>query len=64
MNTTIVLQGKDAKLWAMMKALEALGAFDVTYGKVSIDFDGQGQISNVKVEKNYRTLAVQINTVL
>lgn len=64
MNTTIVLQGKDAKLWTMMKALESLGAFDVAYGKVSIDFDGQGQISNVKVEKNYRSLAVQIDAML
>ncbi len=54
MNTTIVLVGKDAKLWAMMKVLDALGAFDVSYGSVKIDFDGQGKISNVKIEKNYR----------
>lgn len=53
-DTTIILQGKTAKMWAMMQALEALGAFDVVYGKVSIDFDGQGKISNVKIEKNYR----------
>lgn len=37
-----------------MKALQALGAFDVSYGKVSIDFDGQGKVSNVKIEKNFR----------
>jgi hypothetical protein len=53
-DTTIILQGKTAKMWAMMNALDALGAFDVVYGKVSIDFDGQGKISNVKIEKNYR----------
>lgn len=56
MQTTIILQGKDAKMWAMMKALDALGVFDVVYGKVSIDFDGQGKISNVKVEKNFRVV--------
>lgn len=56
-ETTIILQGKVAKQWAMMQALDALGAFDVTYGKVSIDFDGQGKISNVKIEKNYRSLS-------
>jgi len=56
-NTTIILTGKEAKMWAMMKALDVLGAFDVKYGKVSIDFDGEGKISNVKVEKNYRGLS-------
>ena len=56
MNTTIILQGKEAKQWAMMKALEALGVFDVVYGSVKIDFDGQGKISNVKVEKNFRVV--------
>lgn len=56
MNTTIILQGKDAKMWAMMKALDALGVFDVVYGSVKIDFDGQGKVSNVKVEKNFRVL--------
>jgi len=54
MQTTIILQGKEAKMWAMMKALEDLGVFDVVYGSVKIDFDGQGKISNVKVEKNFR----------
>lgn len=54
MQTTIILQGKEAKMWTMMQALEALGVFDVTYGRVSIDFDGQGKVSNVKIEKNFR----------
>ena len=54
MQTTIILQGKEAKMWAMMQALDALGAFDVKFGQVSINFDGQGKISNVKIEKNYR----------
>jgi len=56
MNTTIILQGKEAKQWAMMKALEALGVFDVVYGSVKIDFDGVGKVSNVKIEKNFRVL--------
>lgn len=56
METTIILQGKEAKMWTIMKALESLGVFDVTYGSVKIDFDGQGKISNVKVEKNYRVI--------
>ena len=54
MNTTIILQGNDARMWAMMKVLDSLGAFDVKFGKVSIDFDGQGKVSNVRIEKNYR----------
>lgn len=54
METTIILQGKEAKMWSMMKALEALEVFDVKYGSVKIDFDGQGKISNVKIEKNFR----------
>lgn len=55
-EVTVILQGKDAQMWATMKALEALGVFDIKFGKVSIDFDGQSKISNIKVEKNYRVL--------
>lgn len=61
-DTTIILEGKDAKMWAMMKALDALGAFDVSYGRVTIDFDGQSKISNVKVEKNYRLFELSTAT--
>ncbi len=56
MNTTIVLQGKEAKMWAIMQALDKLGAFDIKFGCVKIDFDGQGKISNIKVEQNYRLI--------
>jgi len=56
MQTTIILQGKDAQKWAMMNVLDELGFFDIKYGKVSIDFDGQSKISNVKIEKNYRVI--------
>ena len=42
-----------------MKALESFGVFDTVYGKVSIDFDGQGKISNVKIEKNYRIVDIK-----
>lgn len=55
-EVTVVLQGKDAQMWATMKALEALGVFDIKFGKVQIDFDGQSKISNIKIEKNYRVL--------
>ncbi len=58
MQTTVIIQGKEAKMYAMMQALDALGVFDVIYGKVSIDFDGEGKISNVKVEKNFRGIPV------
>lgn len=56
METKLMLEDKDAKMWTLMKALEAVGVFDVRYGKVSIDFDGQGKVSNVKIEKNFRVL--------
>lgn len=58
MQTTIILQGKEAKMWAMMKALDSLGAFDIKYGGVYVTFDGEGKISNVKVEKNYRPMTM------
>lgn len=57
MQTTIILIGEDARIWALMQGLKAMGAWDVKYGKVSIDFDGEGKISNVKIEKNYRQLS-------
>lgn len=53
-ETNIILQGKQAKLWAMMLALDALGAFDVVFGSVTINFDGQGKISNVELKKNFK----------
>ena len=53
-ETTIILTGKEAKQWAMMNALDALGVFDIRYGKVMIDFDGNGKISNVAITHNYR----------
>ena len=56
MESKIILQPEDMKLWTLMKALQAVGVFDVRFGKVSIDFDGQGRISNVKIEKNFRVL--------
>jgi hypothetical protein len=54
MNTTIILQGKEAKMWATMNALDALGVFDIRYGKVVINFDGEGKISNIEITKNHR----------
>lgn len=60
MNTTLILQGEDVRIWTMMKALTALGVFDIKYGGVYITFDGQGKVSNVKVEKNYKINEVAI----
>jgi len=54
MKTTIILQGEDLRIWALMQAMKELGAFDIAYGKLTIDFDGQKKISNIKIEKNYR----------
>jgi len=54
MNTTIILQGKEAKMWAMMKALEAMKVFDIRFGSFEVNLDGEGRISNVKVIQNYR----------
>lgn len=53
-ETTIILQGKQAKQWTLMQALDAVGFYDIQYGRCTIDFDGQGKISNIKIEKNYR----------
>ncbi len=54
METTIILTGVQAKKWAMLNALDALGVFDIKFGSAKIDFDGVGRISNVKIEKNFR----------
>ena len=54
METSIILTGKKAKMWAMMEVLDSYGAFDISYGSVKVDFDGQKNISNIKIEKNYR----------
>lgn len=53
-QTTIILQGKDARMWTFMKALEAVGAFDVEYGKVVIDFGPKGRVDNIKIERSYK----------
>jgi hypothetical protein len=53
-ETQIILEGKQAKQWTMMNMLDSVGFFDIIYGRATIDFDGQGKISNLKIEKNYR----------
>jgi hypothetical protein len=60
MQTTIILIGEDARIWALMQGLKQMGAFEIKYGKLTVDFDGQGKISNVKIEKNYRELSTPI----
>lgn len=54
MNTTIILEGKDAKKWAMLQTLNSLGVFDIKFGKVVINFDGESKISNIEITQNYR----------
>ena len=51
---TIEIKDEDVKLWAMMMAFKEMGIFSVRYGRATLDFDGQGKVSNVKIEKNYR----------
>ena len=53
-ETTIILQGTDAKKWTMMNMLESVGFFNIQYGRCTIDFDGEGKVSNIKLERNYR----------
>lgn len=52
---------KELEMLAMMKALEAVGVFDIQYGSATIHFDGQGKISNVKIEKNFRVIPIKID---
>lgn len=54
------MKNKEEQMLAIMKALDAVGVFDIQYGRATIDFDGQGKISNVKVEKNYRVIPIEI----
>jgi hypothetical protein len=56
MQTTIILQGNDAKLWVMMKSLESLGILEIRYGSMTINFDGEGKISNIKKETNHKVI--------
>ena len=53
-ETTIILQGEIAKQWTMMQFLNSVGAFDIRGGRLTIDFDHEGKIGNVKIEQNYK----------
>lgn len=53
-RTVIMMDEEDVRIWSLMQALKQLDAFNIVYGKLIIDFDGQKKISNVKIEKNYR----------
>ncbi len=50
------MKNREVEMLAIMKALETVGVFDIQYGRATIDFDGTGKISNVKVEKNFRVI--------
>ena len=54
LETKIILQGNEAKKWTMMNMLESVGFFNIQYGRCTIDFDGEGKVSNIKLERNYR----------
>lgn len=54
MDSIIITTSDDLKKYALMKVLDSVGVFNVKLGKVTIDFDQNGKIGNVKVEQNYR----------
>lgn len=53
-GTTIIIQTADMRKWTMMNALESVGFFNIVYGRATVDFDGEGKVSNIKIERNYR----------
>lgn len=53
-ETTIILQGEDIKLWTAMKAMQAVGVFNIKFGSATINFDGQGKVSNIEIKQNFR----------
>jgi len=50
----LTLSQEQAKQWLMMEFLNSIGVFDLRLGRVTIDFDKEGAIGNVKIEKNYK----------
>ena len=52
--TTIIIQPTDMRKWVMLNALDSVGFFDIVFGRATVDFDGQGKVSNIKIERNYR----------
>lgn len=55
-ETTIIIQGDDIRIYALMMALRDLGCFDIRYGKVEISFDGEKKVSNIQITTNHRSL--------
>lgn len=45
---------RQAKQWLLMEFLNSVGVFDLKLGRVTIDFDKDGAIGNVKIEQNYK----------
>lgn len=48
------LNERQAKQYIMMQMLDSLGVFDIKNGRVSIDFNREGQIGNVDIIQHYR----------
>lgn len=53
-GATILLEGKEIQMWTIMKAMDAIGVFDIKFGSATINFDGQGKVSNIEIKRNYR----------
>lgn len=53
-KTVVYMNEQQAKQWLMMEFLNSVGVFDLKLGRVTIDFDKDGAIGNVKIEKNYK----------
>lgn len=53
-TSVVYLTPRQAKHLIMMEFLDSVGVFDVKLGRVTMDFDKDGAIGNVKVEYNFK----------
>lgn len=60
-TTPVYLTPRQIQQWMMMEFLNSVGAFDIRLGRVTIDFDKNGAIGNVKIEHNYKPL-IELST--
>ena len=52
-KTVVYMDERQAKQWLLMEFLNSVGVFDLKLGRVTIDFDKDGAIGNVKIEQNF-----------
>jgi len=50
----VYLTPLQVKQFMLMEFLNSVGVFDTKLGRVTLDFDAQGNIGNVKIEHNYK----------